>query len=145
MSLETVTEREPGTVLVTEAGFRPGSSAEAFVPADGIAEGTGPLRIELAADGDPAALARHFGRALVIRIPFRSFSDGRGFTLARELRRLGYRGRIRASGHLISDQWPLARACGIDEVEIGAAQALRQPEESWRLRRRGPGYLDVLR
>jgi uncharacterized protein (DUF934 family) len=92
-----------------------------------------------------SAAAAHFSRAAVIRIPFRSFADGRGFTLARELRRLGYRGLIRATGHMIPDQWPLARACGIDEVEIGAAQAERQPEAAWTTRRRRPGYLDVLR
>jgi uncharacterized protein (DUF934 family) len=81
----------------------------------------------------------------VIRIPVRSFADGRGFTLARELRRLGFRGRIRAAGHLIPDQWRLARACGIDEAEIGQAQALRQPEPAWALQRERIGYLDLLR
>jgi uncharacterized protein (DUF934 family) len=136
---------ETATVLVTGTGFRPGDPAEIFVAPDEADEGTGPLRIELAADGDPASVARHFPRTAVIRLPFRSFSDGRGFTLARELRRLGYRGRIRASGHLIPDQWPLARACGIDEVEIPAAQAARQPEAAWRVAGGRPGYLDVLR
>jgi uncharacterized protein (DUF934 family) len=131
------------TVLVTEAGFRPGDAAEVFVP---VAEaGPGAERVELAADGDPAAAMPHFATAEVIRIPFRSFSDGRGFTLARELRRLGYRGRIRASGHLISDQWPLARASGIDEVEISRAQAERQPETAWTSSRRPFRYLDALR
>lgn len=131
------------SVLVTEAGFRPGDPAEVFV---GLAEAgdAGPLRLDLPADGDPAAAAPHFARADVIRIPFRSFADGRGFTLARELRRLGYRGRIRASGHVISDQWRMARACGIDEVEISAEQARRQPEAAWAGAGR-LGYLDVLR
>ncbi len=136
---------ETATVLVTEAGFRPGDPAEVFVPAAEAAEGTGSLRIELAADGDPASVASHFARASVIRIPFRSFADGRGFTLARALRRLGYRGRIRASGHVIPDQWRMARACGIDEVEISAEQARRQPEAAWRLTGGRLGYLDVLR
>jgi uncharacterized protein (DUF934 family) len=136
---------EAGTVLVTDRGFAPGDAAETFVPAAEIAAGTGPLHVELPADGDPAALAPHFGRAEVIRIPFRSFSDGRGFTLARELRRLGYRGRIRAAGHIIPDQWPLARTCGIDEAEITLAQADRQPESAWRPRERRLSYLDVLR
>jgi uncharacterized protein (DUF934 family) len=131
------------TVLVTEAGFRPGAADEVFVP---VAEaGVGASRLEIPADGDPEAAVPHFAGAEVIRIPFRSFSDGRGFTLARELRRLGYRGRIRASGHLISDQWPLARACGIDEVEITGAQAERQPEAAWTASRRPFRYLDGLR
>lgn len=133
------------TVLVTEAGFRPGDPAEVFVPVAEAGEGAGPLRIELAADGDPGAVAPHFPRTAVIRIPFRSFADGRGFTLARALRRLGYGGRIRASGHVIPDQWRMARACGIDEVEISADQARRQPEAGWMAARGRIGYLDVLR
>jgi uncharacterized protein (DUF934 family) len=131
------------TVLVTEAGFRPGAAEEIFVPVAEAEEGV--LRLEVPADGDPEAAVPHFAAVEVIRIPFRSFSDGRGFTLARELRRLGYRGRIRATGHLISDQWPLARACGIDEVEITAVQAERQPEPAWTGSRRPFRYLDVLR
>jgi uncharacterized protein (DUF934 family) len=131
------------TVLVTGEGFRKVEPGEEFVP---IAEaGEGVLRLEVPADGEPSAAVPHFATAEVIRVPFRSFSDGRGFTLARELRRLGYRGRIRASGHLISDQWPLARACGIDEVEITEAQAERQTEAAWAASRRPFRYLDVLR
>jgi uncharacterized protein (DUF934 family) len=131
------------TVLVTEAGFRPGDAGEVFVAV--AAAGEGALRLEVPVDCDPEAAVPYLAQAEVIRIPFRSFSDGRGFTLARELRRLGYRGRIRASGHLISDQWPLARACGIDEVEITGAQAARQPEAAWTASRRPFRYLDVLR
>jgi uncharacterized protein (DUF934 family) len=136
---------DTGTVIVTERGIAPANPAETFVPAAEIAEGGQPVRIDLGADGDPATVARHFWRTSVIRIPFRSFADGRGFTLARELRRLGFRGRIRASGHLIPDQWPLARACGIDEVEIAKAQAERQPDAAWNARKGRIGYLDLLR
>jgi uncharacterized protein (DUF934 family) len=136
---------EGGTVIVTDTGFRPGDPGEGFVALAEVGEGSGTLRLELPADGDVNAAATHFGRTSVIRIPFRSFADGRGFTLARELRRLGYRGRIRAAGHVIPDQWPMAVACGIDEVEISAAQAERQPEAAWTARKRRPGYLDVLR
>lgn len=136
---------ETATVIVTEKGFAPADPAETFVAVAEIAEGEDPLRIDLAADADPETVARHFGRASIIRIPFRSFADGRGFTLARELRRLGFRGRIRATGHLIPDQWPLARACGIDEVEIADRQADRQPARAWQARKERIGYLDLLR
>ena len=136
---------ETDRVIVTERGVVPANPAENFVPASDIAEGIEPIRIDLAADGEPRAVAAHFWRTAVIRIPFRSFADGRGFTLARELRRLGFRGRIRAAGHLIPDQWPLARACGIDEIEIAEAQAERQPAASWQARTGRIGYLDLLR
>ena len=136
---------ETATVIVTDRGFAALNPAETFVPAADIADGTGPFRIDLAVDADPATVARHFARISVIRIPFRSFADGRGFTLARELRRLGFGGRIRASGHVIPDQWPLARACGIDEAEIDRAQARRQPEAAWIGNERRIRYLDILR
>ena len=136
---------ETTTVIVTDRGFAAPDPAESFVPVAEIGEGTGPIRIDLAADADPAAVAPHFARTVVIRIPFHSFADGRGLTLARELRRLGFRGRIRAAGHLISDQWPLARACGIDEAEIAAVQADRQPAPGWQARKGRIGYLDLLR
>ena len=67
----------------------------------------------------------------MIRIPFPSFADGRGFTLARRLRQLGYQGRLRAVGHVLSDQYPHARRCGFDEVEISYELAMRQPDEHW--------------
>ena len=136
---------ETATVIVTERGFADPNPAETFVPAADIADGMEPFRVDLAADADPATVAPHFARIAVIRIPFRSFADGRGFTLARELRRLGFGGRIRASGHVIPDQWPLARACGIDEAEIDGAQAQRQPEAAWVGNERRIRYLDILR
>ncbi len=70
----------------------------------------------------------------LIRVPFASFADGRGFTLARALRRMGYAGRLRAVGHVLADQYAMARRAGFDEVEIDAALAARQPQEQWRAR-----------
>ena len=37
----------------------------------------------------------------------------------------------RSKGHVITDQYAFARACGFDEVEIDDALAARQPEEHW--------------
>ncbi|SMX36375.1 DUF934 domain-containing protein [Maliponia aquimaris] len=92
-----------------------------------------PEVLDLASDTDPASLAFDEGTRL-IRIAFPGFSDGRGFTLARLLRLRGYRGRLRARGHVISDQYAMARRAGFDEVEIDEAQARRQPEDEWRFR-----------
>ena len=75
-----------------------------------------------------------FERIALIRISFPSHLDGRGFTLARHLRLLGYRGRLRAAGHIIADQYAMARRSGFDEVEIEPALAQRQPEEQWLFR-----------
>lgn len=67
----------------------------------------------------------------MIRIPFPSFADGRGFSLAKQLRQMGYGGRLRAAGHVIADQYGFARSCGFDEVEIEEDLAARQPEDQW--------------
>ncbi|MXU64566.1 DUF934 domain-containing protein [Oceanomicrobium pacificus] len=80
----------------------------------------------------PAAeLVDVFDRADTIHIPFPSFADGRGFSLARQLRALGYQGRLRAVGHVIPDQYPMARRCGFDEVEISDDLAKRAPQDQW--------------
>jgi len=76
-------------------------------------------------------LAPYFDRLALIVIAFPSATDGRGFSLARQLRRLGFTGVLRASGPLFSDQFPQALACGFDEVEIPDALAARQPVAQW--------------
>ena len=75
-----------------------------------------------------------FERIALIRIAFPSHMDGRGFSLARQLRLLGYRGRLRACGRILADQYAMARRSGFDEVEIDPALAERQPEEQWLFR-----------
>lgn len=74
----------------------------------------------------------HLDALDVIKIPFASFGDGRGFSLAIELRRAGLTSRLRASGHVIVDQYAHARRCGFDEVAITKQQAARQPAAQWR-------------
>ena len=103
-------------VVVTDAGFGPD---------DGALDWT-----DLPADTDPDALGR-FLNLPAIRVPFGSFADGRGFTLAARLRRLGYGGRLRAQGHVLADQYAMARRAGFDEVAIDPALAARQPEGQW--------------
>ncbi|WBU65754.1 DUF934 domain-containing protein [Paracoccus aerodenitrificans] len=88
--------------------------------------------LDLAQDTNLDEANVNFREAAMIRIAFPSFSDGRGFTLARRLRVAGYKGRLRAAGHVISDQFPMARRSGFDEVEIDAALARRQPWEHWK-------------
>ncbi|OJH43040.1 hypothetical protein IE00_19040 [Paracoccus sp. SM22M-07] len=89
--------------------------------------------IVLAPDTDPAALPDRMHHPL-IAIEFPSFSDGRGFTLARMLRELGYKGTLRATGRLIADQYAMARRVGFDEVQVAADIAARQPQEQWKAR-----------
>lgn len=107
------------SILVTDHGF-----ATAKLPDD-------PNTIlDLPGDTDPDALAIGEHIALV-RVAFAGFADGRGFTLARRLRQAGYGGRLHAVGHVLPDQYSMARRVGFDAVEIDAARAARQPEADW--------------
>jgi uncharacterized protein (DUF934 family) len=80
---------------------------------------------------DPGALAPRFAELSRIAIAFPGFADGRGFTLAKRLRRLGYSGILRAVGPLIPDEFAYALACGFDEVELPEASVARQTPEQW--------------
>lgn len=98
--------------------------------------------IDLAPDANLDDPELNYRDAEMIRIAFPSFTDGRGFTLARRLRVAGYKGRLRAAGHVIADQFPMVRRSGFDEVEINFDLARRQPWELWkRSANVAPSYL----
>ena len=111
------------SVIVTDTGFGPDTWSHGF---------EGALALDLASDAqiDDVQLAG----IEAIRIDFPSFADGRGFTLARLLRLRGFQGRLRARGHVIADQYAMARRAGFDEVEIDTELAARQPEDQWLFR-----------
>ena len=87
--------------------------------------------LDVASDTNPSELSADMAKAQMIRIDFPTSADGRGFTIARQLRRMGFKGRLRAKGHVIADQYAMARRSGFDEVEIDADLAQRQPEAQW--------------
>lgn len=72
-----------------------------------------------------------YHNAQVLGIEFPNYADGRGFTLAKRLRLLGFKGDLRAVGPLIPDQFQEAIDTGFDEVEISQEQLERQPIEQW--------------
>ena len=78
-----------------------------------------------------AELAAFLADLDLISIAFPAYGDGRGFSIAKQLRNLGFKGTLRASGPLIADQFAYALACGFDEVELPDAHAKRQPIEHW--------------
>jgi uncharacterized protein (DUF934 family) len=87
--------------------------------------------LDIVPDTAPESLPDRFDGIDMIRVAFPSFADGRGFTLARHLRRRGYDGRLRAAGPIISDQYAMARRSGFDEIEIPDELAARQPAGEW--------------
>jgi uncharacterized protein (DUF934 family) len=121
------------TILVTDSGFATDDWRDAILEPEAILAGAGGanLGVALSSSADPALLRGMLDTIDLIRVDFPSFSDGRGFTIARRLRLLGYQGRLRASGPLLADQYAMARRAGFDEVEIPDDMAARQTEDQW--------------
>ena len=90
--------------------------------------------IDLPSDFDPTQITPELLQARCIRIELPSFADGRGFTLATLLRRRRYTGHLRLFGHVLADQYAMARRSGFDDVQISDELAARQPEAQWQYR-----------
>ena len=120
------------TVIVTDTGFAADDFAGSFVAA--AANDAPATALDLDSSCDPSTLAGKLDKVEAIRVDFPSFADGRGFTIARQLRLMGFAGRLRAKGHVIADQYAMARRSGFDEIEISQELANRQPEEQWLFR-----------
>lgn len=118
------------SVIVTDTGFTP--VADSVNPSLDAREGA--TALDLAHTDDPAVLEGALDGITLIRVAFPAFSDGRAFTIGRRLRMMGYAGELRAFGHVIADQYAMARRVGFDAVEIPDALAARQPEDQWAFR-----------
>ncbi|WP_170373572.1 DUF934 domain-containing protein [Ruegeria profundi] len=116
-------------VIVSDEGFSPDDWTDGFVTLEDAANDV--VALDVASDTDPDELVERLGNAQMVRVDFPSSADGRGFTIARVLRLKGYTGRLRAKGHVLADQYAMARRSGFDEVEIDDALASRQPEDQW--------------
>lgn len=119
------------SIIVTDTGFVPDDWAGPISALEDARSGHG---IDVPSSADPMELAGRLSDIPLIRVDFPSFADGRGFTIARQLRLMGYKGRLRARGHVIADQYAMARRAGFDEVEIADDLAARQPEDQWLFR-----------
>jgi uncharacterized protein (DUF934 family) len=120
------------SVIVTDQGFGSEDWNAPVVALSDIAAHQG--AVDLTNIDDPEVLRPHLAELRLIRVAFPAFNDGRAFTIARRLRMMGYTGRLRAKGHVIADQYTMARRVGFDEVEISDDLAARQPAEQWAFR-----------
>ena len=77
----------------------------------------------------PSPLFDSLQQIKLVVVNFPVFTDGRGFSYARDLRERGYSGELRASGHFIRDKLTYLQRCGFDafqmadEVQLEAAMA----------------------
>ena len=68
---------------------------------------------------DPAVFADRLALAERVEVNFPKFGDGRGFSIGRLLRtRYGYKGELRAVGHLTRDHLLYLERCGFDAFEL---------------------------
>ena len=85
--------------------------------------------VQLEPGETPEALLEALDEISLIVVNFPVFTDGRGFSYARQLREHGYRGEVRACGHFIRDQLTYLQRCGFnafqmaDEAGLDAAMA----------------------
>jgi uncharacterized protein (DUF934 family) len=63
---------------------------------------------------DPRLIEADFDKLALIAVSFPKFTDGRGYSIARLLRRLGWKGELRAVGDVLRDQLFYMTRCGFD-------------------------------
>ncbi|MEP1521648.1 DUF934 domain-containing protein [Ascidiaceihabitans sp.] len=119
------------TIIVTDEGFAPETWTRGYTAFGDTANDV--VALDVPSDINPDDIQVTPSLEMV-RVDFPSFADGRGFTIARMLRLKGYTGRLRARGHVIADQYAMARRVGFDEVEITQDLAARQPQSQWQFR-----------
>ena len=76
----------------------------------------------LAPDDDLAPLAQHLASVPLVAVQFPRFADGRGYSIAHLVRRLGYRGDLRAIGEILADQLHMLRRVGFSSFALRADQ-----------------------
>ena len=71
---------------------------------------------------DPRMLVSDFDKLALIAVRFPKFTDGRGYSIARLLRRLGWKGELRAVDDVLRDQLFYMTRCGFDAFALRADQ-----------------------
>jgi uncharacterized protein (DUF934 family) len=100
-----------GDVIVPLAAWR--------VLRDELIARSGRLGISLAGSDEPADIASDLQHLELIAVKFASFTDGRGYSIARLLReRHGWRGELRAIGDIQRDQLYYLSRCGFDAFDL---------------------------
>ena len=83
----------------------------------------GKLGVRLAPADDPEQLRADLPHLSLVAVEFPNFSDGRAFTQATVLRRLGFAGEVRAVGAGVKrDLLPLMARCGCDAFDLAEGE-----------------------
>jgi uncharacterized protein (DUF934 family) len=85
---------------------------------DQLAKHTGLLGVQLPNNADEKALTPYAAQLALIVVNFPAFTDGRSYSQARQLRKDGYRGEVRATGNILPDQLQFMLQVGVDSFEV---------------------------
>ncbi len=97
-----------------------------FMQSANSASASSPACLRLVPQDDPRAIQPYLDRVGLIAVHFPDFTDGRGYSSARILRRqLGWPGPLRATGSILPDQWLALMRCGFDQIEVEQATELQ--------------------
>jgi len=94
---------------------------------DALAKRAGKLGVTFGNADRAEALSTFLPRLSLIQLPFPAFSDGRAYSIARQLRDFGFRGELRATGNVLPDQLQFMLQVGFDTFDIGE----RFPLSAW--------------
>ncbi|MBS91601.1 MAG: hypothetical protein CMM95_00915 [Rickettsiales bacterium] len=77
------------------------------------------IGLEINSDQPLESVRDDFDYFKLIQFKFITFKDGRPFSLAKKLRRFyNFKNEIRASGHILPDQYVFLTRCGFNSVNI---------------------------
>ena len=83
-----------------------------------LAEKPAQAAVLLEPSDKPELLKPHLSKIPLVVLRFDTFKDGRAFSQAAVLRsQCGYKGEIRAIGHILKDQLLFLHRCGVSSVE----------------------------
>jgi uncharacterized protein (DUF934 family) len=89
------------------------------------------LGVRIASDKLPSEVPE-LGRLALIAIEFPRFTDGRGYSIARQLReRHGFKGELRAVGWVLRDQLYYLERCGFDAFELQPGKSIESALEAF--------------
>ncbi|MEX2449421.1 MAG: DUF934 domain-containing protein [Rhodospirillales bacterium] len=98
---------------------------------EALAGRTAPLGIVLDSNEPPSLIADDLARFEAVALRFPKFNDGRAFSYACLLRdRYGFKGEVRAVGHILRDQLLFLQRAGVDAMEVAAPDA--RAKADWR-------------
>ncbi len=94
---------------------------------DSLARFPGQLGVVLGNADHTDELAHFLPHLALVVLPFPAYTDGRSYSLAAQIRQLGFRGELRATGNVLPDQIQYMTQVGFSTFEVSG----RFPLQTW--------------